>query len=159
MADLQTVIGLLYRLYATQCHIVPVRQRAALLAVAARLSSNFPPVPHATSVRTGAVERSERWQRAYRRPGPGPPYRRAVGKYTHAAGRDASRLADHALHQAIARAAHNARLVDLSARIRREVGLGFDAEPYTPKMGRRCSATACRRWPSDGRGGPSRCGR
>jgi len=49
-------------------------------------------------------------------------------------GRDASRLADHALHQAIARATHNSRLVDLSARIRREVGLGFDAEPYTPEM-------------------------
>jgi DNA-binding FadR family transcriptional regulator len=63
--------------------------------------------------------------------------RRAVGEYAHAAGRDASRLADHALHQAIARAAHNTRLVGLSARIRREVGLGFDAEPYTPKMRRR----------------------
>lgn len=63
--------------------------------------------------------------------------RRAVGEYAHAVGRDASRLADHALHQAIARAAHNTRLVDLSARIRREVGLGFDAEPYTPKMRRR----------------------
>jgi DNA-binding FadR family transcriptional regulator len=63
--------------------------------------------------------------------------RRAVGEYAHAAGRDASRLADHALHQAIARAAHNSRLVELSARIRREVGLGFDAEPYTPEMRRR----------------------
>ncbi len=62
---------------------------------------------------------------------------RAVGEYTHAAGRDASRLADHALHQAIARATHNSRLVELSARIRREVGLGFDAEPYTPQMRRR----------------------
>ncbi len=41
------------------------------------------------------------------------------------------------MHQAIARATHNTRLVDLSARIRREVGLGFDAEPYTPKMRRR----------------------
>ena len=63
--------------------------------------------------------------------------RRAVGEYAHAAGRDASRLADHALHQAIARATHNPRLAELSARIRREVGLGFDAEPYTPKMRRR----------------------
>ncbi|HUN37014.1 MAG TPA: GntR family transcriptional regulator [Trebonia sp.] len=61
----------------------------------------------------------------------------AVEDYAHASGRDASRLADHALHQAIARATHNARLVDLSARIRREVGLGFDAEPYTPEMRRR----------------------
>jgi DNA-binding FadR family transcriptional regulator len=60
--------------------------------------------------------------------------RRAVDEYAHASGRDASRLADHALHQAIARATHNSRLVDLSARIRREVGLGFDAEPYTPEM-------------------------
>jgi GntR family transcriptional regulator, transcriptional repressor for pyruvate dehydrogenase complex len=63
--------------------------------------------------------------------------RRAVAEYAHAAGRDASRLADHALHQAIARATHNPRLVELSARIRREVGLGFDAEPFTPKMRRR----------------------
>ena len=63
--------------------------------------------------------------------------RRAVVEYAHACGRDASRLADHALHQAIARATHNSRLVGLSARIRREVGLGFDAEPYTPKMRRR----------------------
>jgi GntR family transcriptional repressor for pyruvate dehydrogenase complex len=63
--------------------------------------------------------------------------RRAVGEYAHAAGRGNSRLADHALHQAIARATHNPRLVELSARIRREVGLGFDAEPYTPRMRRR----------------------
>jgi GntR family transcriptional regulator, transcriptional repressor for pyruvate dehydrogenase complex len=63
--------------------------------------------------------------------------RRAVHEYAHAANRDASRLADHTLHQAIARATHNSRLVELSARIRREVGLGFDAEPYTPKMRRR----------------------
>ena len=47
---------------------------------------------------------------------------------------DLSRLADHALHQAIARATHNERLVDLSARIRREVSLGFDAEPYTAEV-------------------------
>lgn len=58
----------------------------------------------------------------------------AVAAYANASGRDTSRLADHALHQAIARATHNSRLVDLSARIRREVGLGFDAEPYTPQM-------------------------
>src|SRR6185437_3810479 len=31
----------------------------------------------------------------------------------------------------------NARLVELSARVRREVGLGFDAEPYTPRMRQR----------------------
>jgi GntR family transcriptional regulator, transcriptional repressor for pyruvate dehydrogenase complex len=61
----------------------------------------------------------------------------AVQDYAQALGRDASRLADHALHQAIARATHNRRLVDLSARIRREVGLGFDAEPYSPEMRQR----------------------
>lgn len=60
--------------------------------------------------------------------------RRAVEDYARAADREASRLADHALHQAIARATHNARLVDLSARIRREVSLGFDAEPYTAEV-------------------------
>jgi GntR family transcriptional regulator, transcriptional repressor for pyruvate dehydrogenase complex len=62
---------------------------------------------------------------------------RAVQDYARAGDRDTSRLADHALHQVIARATHNSRLVDLSARIRREVGLGFDAEPYTPEMRRR----------------------
>jgi GntR family transcriptional regulator, transcriptional repressor for pyruvate dehydrogenase complex len=60
--------------------------------------------------------------------------RDAVQDYATAADRDASRLADHALHQAIARATHNVRLVELSARIRREVSLGFDAEPYSPDV-------------------------
>jgi DNA-binding FadR family transcriptional regulator len=60
--------------------------------------------------------------------------RRAVDDYARAADREESRLADHTLHQAIARATHNARLVDLSARIRREVSLGFDAEPYTAEV-------------------------
>lgn len=63
--------------------------------------------------------------------------RRAVQDYTDAEDRDASRLADHALHQAIARATHNVRLVELSAQIRREVSLGFEAEPYTPEVRRR----------------------
>jgi GntR family transcriptional regulator, transcriptional repressor for pyruvate dehydrogenase complex len=63
--------------------------------------------------------------------------RDAVGGYTAATDRDSSSLADHALHQAIAQATHNARLVDLSAQIRREVSLGFDAEPYTPDVRRR----------------------
>jgi len=62
--------------------------------------------------------------------------RHAVRAYSDATDRDESRLADHALHQAVAQAAHNARLVDLSARVRREVSLGFDAEPYTPEVRR-----------------------
>lgn len=60
--------------------------------------------------------------------------RQAVHDYAAAGDREESRRADHALHQAIARATHNARLVALSARIRREVSLGFDAEPYTDEV-------------------------
>ena len=62
---------------------------------------------------------------------------RAVEDYSDAADRDASRLADHALHQAIAHATHNARLAELSGQSRRDVSLGFDAEPYTPEVRRR----------------------
>ena len=63
--------------------------------------------------------------------------RAAVEDYERAPDRDASRRADHALHQAIARAAHNARLVAVSASVRREVSLGFDAEPYSPQVRQR----------------------
>jgi GntR family transcriptional regulator, transcriptional repressor for pyruvate dehydrogenase complex len=63
--------------------------------------------------------------------------RAAVDAYDKAADRDSSRLADAALHQAIATATHNSRLAGLSASIRREVSLGFDAEPYTPQVRRR----------------------
>ncbi len=60
--------------------------------------------------------------------------RAAVADYSMARDRDASHLADHALHLAIAKATHNDRLVELSASIRREVSLGFDAEPYSPQV-------------------------
>jgi GntR family transcriptional repressor for pyruvate dehydrogenase complex len=60
--------------------------------------------------------------------------RAAVQQYSGAADRAASRRADHALHHAIAQATHNARLAELSAQARREVSLGFDAEPYTPQV-------------------------
>jgi DNA-binding FadR family transcriptional regulator len=60
--------------------------------------------------------------------------RKAVDSYAKATTRDASRLADHALHQAIAAATHNRHLGELSARIRREVSLGFDAEPYSAEV-------------------------
>jgi GntR family transcriptional repressor for pyruvate dehydrogenase complex len=63
--------------------------------------------------------------------------RAAVTAYADAADRDASRLADAALHQAIAKAAHNSRLAELSTSIRREVSLGFDAEPYSPEVRQR----------------------
>ena len=63
--------------------------------------------------------------------------RAAVDRYAQAGNREQSRLADQALHQQIARAAHNARLAELSASIRREVSFGFDAEPYTPHVRQR----------------------
>jgi GntR family transcriptional regulator, transcriptional repressor for pyruvate dehydrogenase complex len=72
-----------------------------------------------------------------RNPGDIEAIKAAIERYTRADDRADARIADHALHQAIARATHNERLVDLSARIRREVGLGFDAEPYTPQMRQR----------------------
>jgi GntR family transcriptional regulator, transcriptional repressor for pyruvate dehydrogenase complex len=60
--------------------------------------------------------------------------RAAVAEYVRATHRDASGLADQALHQAIAKATHNARLVELQARARRDISLGFDVEPYTPQL-------------------------
>jgi DNA-binding FadR family transcriptional regulator len=60
--------------------------------------------------------------------------RRAVDAYAKAANTRASQVADHALHQAIAAATHNRHLVELSARTRREVSLGFDAEPHSPEL-------------------------
>lgn len=56
---------------------------------------------------------------------------RAVIAYEHAdADRESSRLADLEVHQAIAAATHNAQLAELSLRIRHDVSLGFEAEPY-----------------------------
>ena len=63
--------------------------------------------------------------------------RAAVAAYAEAPDREASRLADGAVHHAIAQAAHNTRLTDLSARVRREVSFGFDAEPYSPEVRKR----------------------
>lgn len=59
----------------------------------------------------------------------------AVAAYAAAdADRAASGIADLEVHQAIAAAAHNAELTALSLRIRREVSLGFDAEPYSAEV-------------------------
>ncbi len=44
--------------------------------------------------------------------------------------RESSRLADLDVHQSVAVATHNPQLADLSLRIRRDVSLGFEAEPY-----------------------------
>lgn len=45
--------------------------------------------------------------------------------------RETSRIADLEVHQAIAAATHNTKLAELSLHIRREVSLGFEAEPYS----------------------------
>ena len=63
--------------------------------------------------------------------------REAVVAYERAGNREESRLADGAVHLAVVLAAHNSRLTELSARIRREVSFGFDAEPYSPEARRR----------------------
>jgi DNA-binding FadR family transcriptional regulator len=89
---------------------------------------DFRTLAEQTIARTAAIRRDDKDIAAIRA---------AVTNYAHAGDRDASRLADQALHRAIAHAAHNSRLAELSARIRREVSFGFDAEPYTPEVRRR----------------------
>ncbi len=59
----------------------------------------------------------------------------ALTAYRHAgADREASRTADQRLHLAIAQATHNPYLVSVSAQVRDQISLGFDAEPYTPAV-------------------------
>ena len=86
---------------------------------------DFRSVIEQTIARTAAQRRSDKDIAAIRQ---------AVAEYSTATDRDSSHLADHALHLAIAKATHNDRLVELSASIRREVSLGFDAEPYSPQV-------------------------
>ena len=60
--------------------------------------------------------------------------RRAVAAYEQAADRDGSRIADTELHQAIAAAAHNGQLAELSLRLRQAATLGFSGEPYSDEV-------------------------
>jgi DNA-binding FadR family transcriptional regulator len=61
--------------------------------------------------------------------------RACVQAYADAEGdREASRLADLAFHRAVATAAGNPQLAELSLRLRHEVSLGFEAEPYSPEV-------------------------
>jgi DNA-binding FadR family transcriptional regulator len=60
----------------------------------------------------------------------------AVVAYTDAGDREASRAADAALHAAIADATQNPYLASLSLRIREQVSLGFQAEPYSDEIRR-----------------------
>jgi GntR family transcriptional repressor for pyruvate dehydrogenase complex len=70
-----------------------------------------------------------------RTPGDTAGIRAAVQNYVDAEGdREASRLADLAFHGAIAAAMRNPQLADLSLRLRHQVSLGFEAEPYNPDV-------------------------
>ena len=60
----------------------------------------------------------------------------AVQAYVDAADRDESRLADTALHLAIAEATHNPVLVGMSQDLRAKVTLNLGAEPYTAEARR-----------------------
>jgi GntR family transcriptional repressor for pyruvate dehydrogenase complex len=51
--------------------------------------------------------------------------------------RESSRAADQALHRAIARATHNPLFEELSLRLRRQVSLGLESEPYSHELRRR----------------------
>jgi GntR family transcriptional regulator, transcriptional repressor for pyruvate dehydrogenase complex len=61
--------------------------------------------------------------------------RAALAGYVEAGDdREASRAADQAVHVAIAKATGNPYLVSLSAQIRRQISLGFGAEPYSREI-------------------------
>jgi GntR family transcriptional regulator, transcriptional repressor for pyruvate dehydrogenase complex len=62
---------------------------------------------------------------------------RVLEGYRAAADREASRVADQALHAAVARATHNPSLERFSAELRTRVSLGFQAEPYSAELRRR----------------------
>ena len=61
--------------------------------------------------------------------------REALAGYLEAGtDREASRAADQAMHAAIATATGNPYLANLSAQIRRQISLGFGAEPYSREI-------------------------
>jgi len=61
--------------------------------------------------------------------------RDALARYLDAGDdREASRAADQAVHAAIAKATGNPYLASLSAQIRRQISLGFGAEPYSREI-------------------------
>jgi GntR family transcriptional regulator, transcriptional repressor for pyruvate dehydrogenase complex len=61
--------------------------------------------------------------------------RSALADYERAgADRESSRMADLALHRAIADATHNPHLTNLSLSIRHDISFGFEAEPYSPEV-------------------------
>jgi len=70
-----------------------------------------------------------------RAPGSDEEIRAALGGYLEAGeDREASRAADQAVHAAIASATGNPYLASLSGQIRRQISLGFGAEPYSREI-------------------------
>lgn len=61
---------------------------------------------------------------------------KALQAYINAPDHDASRLADLALHMAVAEAAHNPLLVTISVDLRAKITLNLGAEPYTDEARR-----------------------
>lgn len=61
----------------------------------------------------------------------------ALGAYLAAPDHDASRLADYALHHAIAAATQNSILVETSVELRARISLNLGAEPYTDDVRRK----------------------
>lgn len=60
--------------------------------------------------------------------------REGLAAYRVAADREASRAADQAIHAAVAGATQNPYLAVMSGQIRREISLGFGAEPFTDEI-------------------------
>ncbi|ACU54252.1 GntR domain protein [Acidimicrobium ferrooxidans DSM 10331] len=60
--------------------------------------------------------------------------RSALAAYEDAASAQASRAADRALHEAIARATHNPLLERANAELFEGTNLGFDSHPYSPQL-------------------------
>src|SRR4029453_17089797 len=81
--------------------------------------------------------------------------REALGGYVGAGDdREASRAADQAVHAAVAKATRNPYLANLSGQIRRQISLGFGAEPYSREIRRHAvkDHTALAEAVIDGRG-------
>jgi GntR family transcriptional regulator, transcriptional repressor for pyruvate dehydrogenase complex len=81
--------------------------------------------------RTAAERRGERDRHAIQT---------ALDDYRRAAGPEASRAADLALHDAIARATHNPYLVGVSRQIRAQLSVGFGSQRYSQAIRARAVA-------------------
>ena len=58
----------------------------------------------------------------------------ALADYQAAGDREASRAADQALHDAVARATHNPYLLGVNRQVRAQISLGFGIPPFSPPL-------------------------